>query len=165
MTWGTWRERIEDIRMILAYCVRKNKLKWAQSSLNTKAWYIFCLPVLVRVCIAVVRHHDQNEPWKERVCSSFQCSGYTLSLSEARAGSQRRRQGAEAGAEATEACCWLACSACSLGESSLPWAGIVHNELAPPTSITNQENGPQVCPQANLTRKFPKLRFLLLKWL
>ena len=52
--------------------------------------------------------------------------------------------------------------ACSHGLLSLPFiaqdlqpkSGSAHSELVPPTSVINQENAPQACPQAHLVGHF-----------
>ena len=44
-----------------------------------------------------------------------------------------------------------------------PRGAIIHHELVPPTSVMNQENAPQACPQANLVEAFSQLSFPLPK--
>lgn len=46
-------------------------------------------------------------------------------------------------------------------QTQLPRDGNAHSGLDPPTSISNQENDPQTCPQASLMEVTPQLSFLL----
>lgn len=43
----------------------------------------------------------------------------------------------------------------------LPKGGVPFHELGPPTSIINEGNVPQMCPQENLRDEFSQLRVLL----
>jgi hypothetical protein len=66
--------------------------------------------VLLRTSIAVIKHNDQKELWKERLYFGLLLSGHTPQLREIGAETQGRNLGAGTEAEAMEECCSLACS-------------------------------------------------------
>jgi hypothetical protein len=90
--------------------------------------------------------------------SSDNSQGVFSSLRGLRAGTE---------AEAVEERCFLACSPWLLSllfyaiQNHLPRSDTAHCGLGPPTSITNLENDPRVCPEASLVGAFYQLSFTL----
>lgn len=112
------------------------------------------------------KFHNKNQLGEERVHSSSQPSDQTPSV--------RRARNLEEGAEAESgrnAAHWIGPHGWSslvsyTAQDHLQRVGTAHRGLgSSPTSIINQENVPQACPQANLVGAFSQLRFPLFKGL
>lgn len=78
----------------------------SKSNLKIKAMSYF-IPVLIRVSIAAMKHHDQKQVGEERAYSVYVSTLYSKIRIETQTG-QKPEAGGDA--EAMEGCCLLACS-------------------------------------------------------
>jgi hypothetical protein len=109
------------------------------------------LNIVFRISIAVLKCHDQKHLGEKRVYVILQLSGQIPSLREAQGRSLE--EGTEA--EAMEAWCLLACASRLAQLAFLYNTGLsTQRWVCPFSSIFNQENAPQVCPQAIWREEF-----------
>lgn len=74
---------------------------------GTKAFLMTC--TLVRVSIAMIKHHDQKQLAEKRVYFILQLSGHSPSLRTVRVGTYDTKLKGGTGTEVIEECCLLAC--------------------------------------------------------
>lgn len=76
---------------------------------------IVLISVFIKVYIAMIKHHNQKQFWKDSVYFTLQLSGHTSSLSEVRAGTQGRNLWQEVKQRPWRSTAyWLVHSACFL---------------------------------------------------
>jgi hypothetical protein len=83
--------------------------------------------VLVRVTLAVVKHHDEKQLEEERVSFLSQFNITNSSSSKAVRAGLKQDRNLEAGA--MEGCCLLACSACFLYRSQITNLGVAPSTM------------------------------------
>lgn len=101
--------------------------------------------------MAVIKHCEQKQLGKHRLCPHFELSGHALSLRVV-----DRNRGQQRWNERTVYVSRFALLSATV-QAHFPGGGTSHTELGPPKSI--KKVSPQACLHTNLKNTLPQLRF------
>lgn len=131
----------------------RRQLEWGTSTVGLDSWSPAC--ICLRVFIALVKHHEWKQLWEER---AYSVSHHSLSPKEVRSGLQSETLRQELMQRPCSTCPAYLVFSYSPGPSFR--GGPTHNDLGPPTPITNLKNVLQTCVQPDVSFSFS---FFLLK--